>query len=249
MAKNKFQNKTSNKNTLILYGRHAVIAALKNPERKFTKVLCTQDNSDEVRKLIPSFPLNIVERKEIERVLPQDSVHQGFALYCSELPTYNIEDLLAMAEEKKECHILVLDQVTDPQNIGAIIRSCVAFNAMAIVVQDKNAPKETGSMAKASAGMIELLPIVRVTNLTRALEQLKNIGFWTLGMDGHATTTIDKIKKGGKTAIVMGSEGKGMRRLIEETCDSTVKLNISENAESLNVATAAAIALYEISKG
>ena len=103
-------------------------------------------------------------------------------------------------------------------------------------------------MAKASAGMIEILPVVRVTNLSRAIETLKDAGFWTVGMDGYATTTIDKLNKAGKTAIIMGSEGKGMRRLIEESCDMTVRLPISEKVESLNVATAAAIALYEINK-
>ena len=152
----------------------------------------------------------------------------------------------ALAEEK--CHILILDQVTDPQNIGAIIRSAVAFNTLALIMQDKNSPIENGAMAKASAGMIEHLPIARVTNLSRAIEKLKNAGFWTVGMDGYAKTTIDKLQKPLKTAIIMGSEGKGMRRLVEENCDISVKLPMSPLTESLNVATAAAIALYEFNK-
>ena len=144
--------------------------------------------------------------------------------------------------------VLILDQVTDPQNIGAIIRSAVAFNTLALILQDKNSPLENGAMDKAAAGMIEHLPIVRVTNLSRAIEQLKDAGFWTVGMDGYAQTTIDKLNKSGKTAIIMGSEGKGMRRLVEESCDISVKLPISPMTESLNVSTAAAIALYEINK-
>lgn len=239
---------TSGKPALILYGRHAVLAALKNPRRKISKLLCTKENAEEIRRTAPNAPLQIVERKEIDRLLPPEAVHQGFALSCSELPPVAVEDVIALAENKDNCHVLILDQVTDPQNIGAIIRSAVAFNTLALIVQDKNSPSETGSMAKASAGMIEHLPICRVTNLSRAIEQLKDAGFWTIGMDGYAKTTPDKLKKGGRNAIIMGSEGKGMRRLVEENCDITVRLPMNEKVESLNVATAAAIMLYEINK-
>lgn len=241
-------NPKPDKNQLILYGRHAVLSALKNPRRKISKLLCTKENADEIRRTSPNIPLQIVERKEIDKLLPPDAVHQGFALFCSELPPVAIEDIIALSEHQENCHVLILDQVTDPQNIGAIIRSAVAFNTLALIVQDKNSPAETGSMAKASAGMIEFLPVCRVTNLSRALEQLKDAGFWTIGMDGYARTTIDKLKKGGKNAIIMGSEGKGMRRLVEENCDITVKLPMNEKVESLNVATAAAIMLYELNK-
>lgn len=241
-------NSKPDKNQLILYGRHAVLSALKNPRRKVSKLLCTKENADEIRRTAPDIPLQIVERKEIDKLLPTEAVHQGFALFCSELPPVAIEDIITMAENQENCHVLILDQVTDPQNIGAIIRSAVAFNTLALIVQDKNSPAETGSMAKASAGMIEFLPICRVTNLSRALEQLKDAGFWTIGMDGYAQTTVDKLKKGGKNAIIMGSEGKGMRRLVEENCDITVKLPMNKKVESLNVATAAAIMLYELNK-
>lgn len=241
-------NSKPDKNQLILYGRHAVLSALKNPRRKVSKLLCTKENADEIRRTAPDIPLQIVERKEIDKLLPTEAVHQGFALFCSELPPVAIENIITMAENQENCHVLILDQVTDPQNIGAIIRSAVAFNTLALIVQDKNSPAETGSMAKASAGMIEFLPICRVTNLSRALEQLKDAGFWTIGMDGYAQTTVDKLKKGGKNAIIMGSEGKGMRRLVEENCDITVKLPMNKKVESLNVATAAAIMLYELNK-
>ena len=241
-------NSKPDKNQLILYGRHAVLSALKNPRRKVSKLLCTKENAEEIRRTAPDIPLQIVERKEIDKLLPAEAVHQGFALFCSELPPVAIEDIITMAENQENCHVLILDQVTDPQNIGAIIRSAVAFNTLALIVQDKNSPTETGSMAKASAGMIEFLPICRVTNLSRALEQLKDAGFWTIGMDGYAQTTVDKLKKGGKNAIIMGSEGKGMQRLVEENCDITVKLPMNKKVESLNVATAAAIMLYELNK-
>ncbi len=247
MTKNNIPNKNT-KQSLILYGKHAVLSALNNPNRKISKILCTKENADLIRKASPQAAFTIVDRKEIDKILPHDAVHQGLAAYSSELPSASLEDIITQADELEKCHILILDQVTDPQNIGAIIRSCVAFNTLALILQDKNSPSETGAMVKASAGTIEHLPICRVTNLSRAIEQLKKAGFWIIGMDGYATTTVDKMNKSGKTAIIMGSEGKGMRRLIEESCDSTIKLPMNEKVESLNVSTAAAIVLYEINK-
>lgn len=242
------ENENKNKDQLIIYGRHAVLSALKNPKRRIQKLLITAENRAEIEKNAPNIPYIITDKKEFSRILGDDSVHQGFALFCSRLETYDIKDLISLSQDKEQCHILILDQVTDPQNIGAIIRSCAAFETLGLIMQDKNSPLESGAMDKAAAGTIEFVPISRVTNLNRAIEQLKEAGFWVLGMDGYAKTTIDKINKSGKTAIVMGSEGKGMRRLVEENCDSSVKLPIAPNVESLNVSTAAAIALYELSK-
>ena len=246
--KNPNPNHTSSSNELIIYGRHAVISALKNPNRRIKKLQITEDNKKEIDALGLNISYQITERKDIDKLFPKDAVHQGFALHTSRLESNALEDLIALSKNKDKCHILILDQVSDPQNIGAIIRSCAAFNTLGLIVQDKNSPLETASMVKASAGTIEFLPICRTTNLNRAIEKLKDNDFWVIGMDGYATTTIDKMNKQGKTAIVMGSEGKGMRRLVEENCDSTVKLPISENVESLNVSTAAAIALYELNK-
>lgn len=253
MAKNKNFSAAPTKGSLLLYGHHPVFAAIANPSRRIFKIFAVTENVNELKKHLSfckrdNLPIQIVDRKDIDKMLPREAVHQGYAAQCQELEDYSIEDICALADEKNNCHILILDQVTDPQNIGAIIRSCVAFDTLALIMQDKNSPQETGTMAKASAGMIEHLPICRVTNLSRALNQLKEAGFWILGMDGYAQTTIDQINKSGKTAIVMGSEGKGMRRLVEESCDATVKLPISPAVESLNVSTAAAIALYEINR-
>lgn len=249
----KVKNNSSKNGGLFLYGRHPVTAAIANPERQISAIFATPENATEIRSICVEAGrsealVKITERREIERLLPAEAVHQGLAAQVKELPSYDITDICAMAEDKERCHVLILDQVTDPQNIGAIIRSCVAFETLALIVQDKNAPSESGAMAKASAGMIEQLPIARVTNLSRAVETLKDVGFWVIGMDGYAQTTVDKINKSGKTAIIMGSEGKGMRRLVEEACDMTVRLPISAKVESLNVATAAAITLYEINK-
>lgn len=254
MSKNRSKPAPSSSGPLILYGRHPVMAAVCNRRRKINKILCTKENFEEIRNaclkndLSPGI-VNMVDKKEIDRILPREAVHQGLAAYCQELEEYTLDEICIIANELPRCHVLILDQVTDPQNIGAIIRSCVAFDTLALILQDKNAPLETGAMAKASAGTIEHLRICRVTNLSRAINQLKDAGFWTIGMDGYAQNYIDSIDKSGKIAIVMGSEGKGMRRLVEEACDSTVKLPISEKVESLNVSTAAAIALYEINKG
>lgn len=239
------ENKTQQ---LIIYGRHAVLSALKNPKRRIQKLLIAAENKAEINQISPNIPFTIIDKKDFNKILPEDAVHQGFALYCSRLDNCDITDLIEMSEDKKRCYVLILDQVTDPQNIGAIIRSCAAFEALGLIVQDKNSPLESGAMDKAAAGTIEYVPISRVTNLSRAIETLKDNGFWVMGMDGYADTTIDKINKDGKIAIVMGSEGKGMRRLVQENCDSSVKLPISPNVESLNVSTAAAITLYELSK-
>ena len=251
MSKKNFSANKDN-NTIFLYGRHAVLAAIKNPKRKISKIFCTKENAEEIKKALQigdrNMNLNITERKELDKLLPKDSVHQGFVLQCQELENYALEDICRMAENQPNCHVLILDQVTDPQNIGAIIRSCAAFDTLALILQDKNAPAETGAMAKASVGTIELLPICRVTNLSRTIEKLKTCGFWVVGLDGYATAYIDEIDKSGKIALIMGSEGKGMRRLIEENCDTTVKLPMSDKVESLNVSNAAAIALYEINK-
>lgn len=247
MNKNFKQKQNKELRGIVLYGRHAVMAALANPKRQISKILCVKENADEIRKVTKIAP-QIVEKKEIDKLFSNDAVHQGFALFCNKLPDCSLEEIIEKAEDKEKCHILILDQVTDPQNVGAIIRSAVAFNTLALIMQDKNSPQENGAMAKAAAGMIEHLPIVRVTNLSRAIEKLKDASFWTIGMDGYAKTTIDKLQKPLKTAIIMGSEGKGMRRLVEENCDISVKLPMSPLTESLNVATAAAIALYEINK-
>lgn len=249
----KFKKNSSQSSSLLLYGKHPVVSAINNPKRFIGTIYATTENIAEVRTLCTSAGrdlslIKVVEKKEIEKLLPPDAVHQGWAAAVKELETYTIEDICHWAEQQNNCHVLILDQVTDPQNIGAIIRSCVAFNTMALILQDKNSPTESGAMAKASAGMIEHLPLVRVTNLARALEVLKKHGFWVIGMYGYAKTTIDQMSKEGKTAIIMGSEGKGMRRLVEESCDGTVRLPISSKVESLNVATAAAITLYELNK-
>ncbi|MBT5940874.1 MAG: 23S rRNA (guanosine(2251)-2'-O)-methyltransferase RlmB, partial [Rhodospirillaceae bacterium] len=142
--------------------------------------------------------------------------------------------------------VVILDQVTDPRNIGAIMRSATAFGAAAIIVPDKHTPEATAVLAKAASGALDRLPVARVTNLARALGQLKEAGFWTVGLDAEASQTLAEAKLSGKLAIILGAEGKGLRRLTAEKCDFLVKIPIDAQADSLNVSAAAAITLYEI---
>ncbi len=231
------------KNQVLIYGRHAVIAALKNKNRKIIKIFATSESAKELGFVKNIKPV-IVDRKEIEKNVGKEAVHQGFLLFAEPLATIDINDVIDICQNKNNARVLILDQVVDPQNIGAIIRSAVAFGVDALVVQDKNTPQENATIIKASAGTYENINIARVTNLSRAIEALQQNGFWTVGMDGYAKTTLKDFKPTGKIAVVMGSEGKGMRRLVEEHCDETIKLEMAENVESLNVATACSIMLY-----
>ncbi|MBR1649132.1 MAG: 23S rRNA (guanosine(2251)-2'-O)-methyltransferase RlmB [Alphaproteobacteria bacterium] len=237
-----------NKNQVVIFGRHAVLAAIKNPARKIKKVLCVRENFEELKNLVSADKLQITDRREIEKLLAPDAVHQGFVMIADMLPAVSLEEICSRSEFLSDCHLVILDQVTDPQNIGAIIRSCAAFNSLALIVQDKNSPQESGSMLKAAAGTFENMPVCRVTNLVRAIEKLKQSGFWIIGMDGYAKAEIKDTDKRGKIAVIMGSEGKGMRRLTEENCDMCVRLPINPDVESLNVSTAAAIVLYELNR-
>lgn len=238
---------------VLIYGKHPAEAAIANPGRNIKNIAVTAENAAEVKALLKQYgrgniPVTVVERREIDRMLSGDAVHQGIVLTAEMLPPVPLEEICDEARKNGSSRVLILDQVTDPQNVGAIIRSCAAFGASALVMQDKNSPAESGAMIKASAGTIELLPVCRVTNLSRAIDLLKQADFWVAGMDGYAEVTLDKLNKKGNIALVMGSEGKGMRRLVEENCDQTVKLPIDPRVESLNVSTAAAIALYELSR-
>ena len=238
--------KTKNASCLWLYGHHAVVEALKNPNRQ--KLLLKMTNEVNLdRNLITNVPTQIVSPQEIQHVLPEGAVHQGLALQVRPLEN-DWNDLLRLAEQKRQAVIVVLDQVTDPHNIGAILRSAAAFEAMAVILPENNAPEESGTLAKSACGALEIVPLLRVTNLARALKELKDIGFWCLGMDGRAEQSIGDKKLPAKTVFVMGSEGDGLRRLTAENCDYMVKLPISPKMESLNVSNATAICLYEFSK-
>lgn len=190
----------------------------------------------------------VVNGEVIQAVLPANAVHQGVALLAEPLPAMGLEDIFE-PEIAPDLRIVVLDQVTDPQNVGAVLRCCAAFGAAALVVQEKHAPPITGAMAKAASGALEHVPLVRETNLSRALQRLGSAGCWRVGLDGEAERTIGNVRPTGPLVVVLGAEGTGLRRLTRENCDELVRIPISKGVESLNVANAAAIALYAFGGG
>lgn len=239
-------------NTLWLYGVHAVAAALNNPKRRKHRLVCTPKMAESIE--IPSEIKNTgpflekLDRVDIDQICGEDAVHQGLALLVSPLEDQHVEDLIERTNEVSTSTVLVLDQASDPRNIGAVMRSARAFGADAIILQDRNSPPETATMAKAASGALETIPLIRVTNLARALWALKDAGFWVSGLDGYAETSIDNANISEKSVIVLGAEGTGLRRLTRETCDQTVKIPINTDAESLNLSNAAAVALYALTR-
>lgn len=225
-----------------LWGRHAVEAALKNPERQHRKLWATREGIDSLDgELPPDFPVEYADVQDLARLVAKDAPHQGLVLECAALEDRFLDEVL----DGDPAHpIVVLDQVTDPHNVGAIMRSALAFNAAAIVTQDRHAPPEGGVIAKSASGALEKLPWIRVVNLARALEEMAEEGYWRIGLTGHTDTTLSEALPAGPVAIVLGAEGEGMRHNIEAHCDALAKLPISDEIESLNVSNAAAIALY-----
>lgn len=189
-----------------------------------------------------SRPIQRVEPKEIDRLVGADAVHQGIAALVRPLPGYVLEDVLY----KERGVLVVLDQVSDPHNVGAILRSTAAFDAAGVILPKDHSAPETAVMAKAACGGLDLVPLITVTNLASALRELKENGWWIIGLAGEATQVLSEVKPDAKTVLVLGAEGKGMRRLTQENCDFLVRLPMSARMESLNVSNAAAIALYSL---
>ena len=234
-----------------LYGTHTVMALLENPLRVYSRIL-TCDTSLAKRinsnvKLLPNVRLEIVTRDIINDVLPEGAIHQGITVLTKELDTITLDDVCDILSKKNKGAVVVLDQVTDPHNIGAIIRTAASFKVDAIIVQDRHTPQITGVLAKSASGGLEHCPIVRVKNLARALSSLKKSNIWCIGLDSEASQKLDEIKFSGPTALILGAEGRGMRRLTREACDILASISLSGSLKSLNVSNAAAIALYEIS--
>lgn len=227
-----------------LWGRHAVEAALKNPDRSHRKLWATREGIDSLDGELPQdFPLEYADAADLGRLVPRDAPHQGLVLECAALEDVFLDAVMDGAADRP---IVVLDQVTDPHNVGAILRSAAAFNAAAIVTQDRHAPPESGVVAKSASGALEVVPWVRVVNLARAQEELAEAGYWRIGLAGEAQATLADALPVGPVALVLGAEGDGMRHNIAGHCDALTRLPISEAMESLNVSNAAAIALYAI---
>ena len=231
-----------------LYGRHAVLAALKNPRRTITKVLATNNARKDFDPVAKQRDLTIEASttSEISALLPAGAVHQGIAIQVQPLPDIGLDELPA------DQPILVLDQVTDPHNVGAILRSCAAFNAAAVIMTRRNSPSLTGVLAKSACGGLEYVHVIFVGNLSQALKSLGQNGYWRIGLDGDVERALEvstpMSSKCGPVALVLGAEGKGLRRLTIENCDEVCHITTTGKLASLNVSNAAAIALHVISK-
>jgi len=227
-----------------LWGRHAVEAALKNPDRIHRKLWATREGVESLDGELPAdFPVEFAQPADLARLVARDAPHQGLVLECEPLDDIFLSDVLDGDPERP---LVVLDQVTDPHNVGAILRSAAAFNACAILTQDRHAPPPTGALAKSASGALEIVPWVRVVNLARALEEVAEAGYWRIGLAGEAESTLGEALPAGPVALVLGAEGEGMRHNIREHCDALARLPIAAEMESLNVSNAAAIALYAV---
>jgi len=237
--------------TVWLYGRHAGAAALANPSRRIKRGFVTKNAFDWLRTLaIPEGRLELLEDARpdlIDRLLQPGAVHQGLALEAFDLDRARLKDVCDPGGLRRP--VVVLDQITDPQNIGAVFRSAAAFGACASIVQERRTPPLSGALAKAAAGAVETLPCVKAVNIARSLEALKDLGYHCAGLAGGALRSIEEIPRDRPIAIVLGAEGAGLRQLVGETCDGLYRIPIAEGIESLNVSNAAAIALYEATRG
>ncbi|MDF7776260.1 23S rRNA (guanosine(2251)-2'-O)-methyltransferase RlmB [Sphingomonas sp. AOB5] len=226
------------------YGRHPVLAALENPERMVRKIWGTREALAHL-DIPASIPITFADAADLGRLVPGDAPHQGLVAEVDPLEDMWLGDLLAQGEGDRR-PLLLLDQVTDPHNVGAILRSAAAFDALGIVTQDRHSPPESGTVARAASGALETVPWVRVVNLARAMDEIAEAGFWRVGLTGHANATLADTIGENRIALVLGAEGEGMRQNTEAHCDQLAKLPISHKVESLNVSNAAAIALYAI---
>lgn len=229
-----------------IYGWHAVLAALNNPRRGPGRLVTTAEAGTRLKAEIPTVSPEILTRPQLDDLLPENAVHQGIALNAPAPQDPALEEILA-SDAETAC-IVVLDQVTDPHNVGAVLRSAAAFAATAVIVQDRSAPPASGALAKAASGALDIVPLIRVTNLARAMEQLGAAGFWRIGFDGDAKTALDEAPLDGRVALVLGAEGSGLRRLTRQHCDHLTRIAAPGALTTLNVSNAAAIALHETAR-
>lgn len=233
--------------TVWLYGVHAVVGALRNPVRRLRRLMVTPEGESAITNRLSSpWPIQSerVDRARLDQLLGRDTAHQGIALLADPLAAPPLAHALL-----RPGSVIVLDQVNDPRNVGAILRTAAAFGVSAVITQDRNAPDETGALAKAASGALEKVPLIRAVNLARTLVALKAAGLWVVGLDAAGGPLSRQALAGRRIALVLGSEGEGLRRLTRETCDELAGIAMpgkDVTMESLNVSAAAAIALYEV---
>ena len=226
--------------TALLYGWHTVAAALANPARRIRRLLLTENAARRLAEagVVPSVTPEIVRPVEIERVVGPEAVHQGLFAEADPLPALGLDALPATGI------VLVLDQITDPHNVGAILRSAAAFAVKAVVTTARHSPEATGVLAKSASGALELVPLITVPNLARALTAMNERGILTIGLDSAGDAELAAMPLTEPLALVLGAEGKGLRQLTRETCASLARLDLPGDIKSLNVSNAAALALY-----
>ena len=226
-----------------IWGVHAVRAALANRRRRCRKLLIVGADSD-FRALAAAakVPVETVDAGAMSRALPRDAVHQGVALLADHLEEMDVHDAIETAPAPRR--LVLLDQVTDPHNLGAILRSAAAFGACGVIVQERNSPPITGVLTKAASGALEIVPLIRVVNIARTLDELGELGFLRLAFADEAAEPIEKADLKRDVVLVLGAEGEGIRRLTREKCDLAIRLPTRPEMPSLNVSNAAAIALY-----
>jgi 23S rRNA (guanosine2251-2'-O)-methyltransferase len=243
----KLKMKSNNKpDKLWIFGKHAVISALESTKRIVFSLMLTNGAYEELKSaaMLPKTGVEIVDISRISSIIGKGAVHQGYAALVSSVQKIDVKTLLKTLKDKKRSMIIALDQITDPNNVGSIIRSAVAFGADAIITTKDNAVIDSPSLAKASSGGIEDIEVATVSNLVMSLKQFREAGYWVIGMDANTKATINKIVEYDKVVIVMGSEGEGLRRLTIENCDLILKIPMTAKMESLNVSNAAAIAMF-----
>lgn len=234
-----------------LFGRHTVLAVLANRARRVERLLALPETAAALTEAAAHGHasrqvVETVERSVLAACLPAGAVHQGMAALVQPLAEMTLDDVLASAQAERCARaVVVLDQIEDPRNVGAVLRSAAAFGASALIAQTRHAPGATAQLAKAASGALEVVPLIRVVNIARTLDRLQDASFVCLGLDAGAEQTLAAAAPAGNVAFVLGSEGRGLRRLVREGCDSLIRIPISDAVESLNVAATAAIALYE----
>lgn len=231
--------KKSNLQPYFIYGKHASIAALANKNRIIHRIITTEKNLNLIPKTHKD-KVEILTPQDISKIIQQDSTHQGIAVKVSPIASSSLEDI-AFPENAT---LAILDQVTDPHNLGAILRNALAFGISGIIIPVDNATTENGVVAKASSGALEIVPLFRVINIAATIEYLKKQQFWIVGLDGEASDILSPKHLSGKACIVLGAEGSGLRRLTRAHCDFLTKIDIKSEMESLNVSAASAVAFY-----
>ena len=230
----------------MLFGIHAVAAALDNPARRVRRLLATENAERRLAEQIAARKLAVerVRPKDLDRLLGADTVHQGIAIEADPLPEPELADLIARAGATESGPLIVLDQVTDPHNVGAILRSAAVFGAAGLLTTRRHSPPLNGTLAKSASGALELVPVCLVQNLSRAIDELKSAGVRVIGLDGEGETLLEDAPFNGPVALVLGAEGKGLRQLTRESCHHLCRIGTSNLLASLNVSNAAAISLH-----